>query len=64
MHHLQQGKLSKLINSIGKVKPADPRVLSVAKIHVLSPNECFSVDEDDRTRCILQSIIVTGGEGF
>ena len=36
--------LSKLMNGIIQPKPHDPRILAVAKIIGLSPNECFLED--------------------
>ena len=38
--------LSRILNGIDDVKPDDPRVLRIAKVLDLRPEECFSSEEN------------------
>jgi hypothetical protein len=44
--NLHPSTLSQIINGISLVKPGDPRVLAVAKVLGLSPEECFDVQDE------------------
>lgn len=41
---LHPSTLSRILNGIDEVKPGDPRVVRVAKVLGLPPEECFQKD--------------------
>lgn len=42
---LHPATLSKILHGIERVKPGDPRVLAVAKVLGLQPEQCFDFEE-------------------